>query len=141
MRCEELMKKDVQYVSPDDGCEVAARKMRDRNIGFLPVCENKKVVGVITDRDIVVRLVADDLSPSTKVSDVMTREIISVRPQEDLRSAERLMGRHQKSRIVCIDERGLLAGVISLSDIAQAEADTQAAKTMREVTEREATVH
>ena len=142
MRCEEIMKRTVECVTAKDSVQVAARKMRDENVGFLPVCENgSKVIGTITDRDIAIRACADDKPASkTKIADVMTREVVSCKPSDDISRAEELMGKHHKSRMICIDDGGKLAGVISLSDIAQHQADA-GAQTLREVTTREAQVH
>ncbi|HZA13106.1 MAG TPA: CBS domain-containing protein, partial [Myxococcaceae bacterium] len=139
MRCEEIMKTDVECVSPQDTAQAAAKRMRDENIGFLPVCDqSKKVQGTITDRDLTIRLLADGRPATTQVKDVMTREVVAIRPQDDLRKAEELMSKNHKSRIMCVDEGGRLVGVISLSDIAQREEAGRAAQTLRNVSEREA---
>ena len=139
MRCEEIMKRDVEYVAPKEQVEVAARRMRDQNVGFLPVCDaSRKVLGAITDRDIVIRVVAERRPPTTAVADVMTREVIACRPDDDIERAEQLMGQHHKSRMLCTDEQGLVVGVISLSDIAQVEEDSRASQTMKQVSAREA---
>jgi len=142
MRCEEIMKRAVECVTAKDSVQLAARKMRDDNIGFLPVCEDgAKVVGTITDRDLAVRACADDKSASkTRIGDVMTREVVACRPSDDISRAQELMSKHHKSRMLCIDEGGKLVGVISLSDIAQHQADA-GAQTLREVTTREAHTH
>jgi CBS domain-containing protein len=139
MRCEQIMKSDISCVSSKDNLQTAARKMRDDNIGFLPVCDDgKKAIGTVTDRDIVIRAVADDRSPSTtRVADVMTRQVVACRPSDDIAEAQRLMSQHHKSRMLCIDDGGTLVGVISLSDIAQNQADA-GAQTFRDVTSREA---
>jgi CBS-domain-containing membrane protein len=138
MRCEEIMKQTVSCASSGDPIQTAARTMRDRNIGFLPVCdESKKVIGTITDRDLAIRACADDRSASsTRVGDVMTREVVACRPSDDVVKAEELMMKHHKSRMICVDESGRLAGVISLSDIAQHQGDG-GARTLREVSSRE----
>jgi len=113
--------------------------MRDANVGFLPVCDStKKVLGAITDRDIALRIVAENRPPTTAVGDVMTREVIACRPDDEVTRAEQLMGKHQKSRMICTDQEGRLLGVISLSDIAQVEEPSRASQTMKQVTEREA---
>ena len=139
MKCEEIMKRDVECVSPRDTVEDAAARMRDENIGFLPVCdESTKVLGTLTDRDIAIRLVAARKPASTSVEDVMTREVVACRPEDDIRDAERAMAKNHKSRILCVDEGGRLVGVISLSDIAQHERGRRASDTLREVSEREA---
>jgi CBS domain-containing protein len=139
MRCEQIMKKNIECVTQQDNVQIAARKMRDQNVGFLPVCENgKKVVGTITDRDIALRACADDHQASTtSIADVMTREVIACKPQDDITKAQQLMSEHHKSRMLCIDDSGKLVGVISLSDIAQYESDA-GGRTLRNVTAREA---
>jgi CBS domain-containing protein len=141
MLCQELMKHDVQCISPEDPCEEAAKRMRDGNVGFLPVCDpSKKVLGAITDRDLAVRVVAANRpARTTPVFEAMTHEVISCSPSDDVRLAERLMARNHKSRIVCLDGEGRLAGIISLSDIAVQDGP-QATRTLREVSEREARV-
>ena len=138
MRCEQIMKRTVECVTANDTVQTAARKMRDDNIGFLPVCENgMKPVGTVTDRDLAIRACVDDKPASkTKIGDVMTREVVACKPSDEVRRAEELMAKHHKSRMLCIDEGGKLVGVISLSDIAQHEADA-GAQTLREVTTRE----
>jgi CBS domain-containing protein len=138
MLCEEIMKRDVECLSLQDTVQIAARKMREANVGFLPICDTtKKVIGTLTDRDIAIRLVADSKPASTKVSDIMTKEVVACRPSEDVSKAEQLMGKNQKSRILCVDDSGKLVGVISLSDIAQRDGG-RVAQTMRDVTAREA---
>jgi CBS domain-containing protein len=139
MRCEEIMKRDVECVSPRDTVEDAASRMRQANVGFLPVCDqSNKVLGTLTDRDIAIRLVAARKPGSTHVEDVMTTEVVACRPEDDVREAENAMAQHQKSRIMCVDDGGRLVGVISLSDIAQHETGERASETLREVSEREA---
>lgn len=138
MKCEEMMKSVVKCVSPETTAVDAAQRMRSEGVGFLPICtEDKEVLGVITDRDIAVRLVAKQLPVTTAVSDIMTPEVIACSPTDSVRRAEELMSHHQKSRILCIDEDGRLAGVISLSDIAQEDLG-HAARVLRNITLREA---
>jgi CBS domain-containing protein len=139
MRCEDIMKRNVECVSSNDSVQVAAQHMRDQNVGFLPVCDTwMKPVGTITDRDICVRSCAEDrVASKTKVAEAMTREVIACKPSDDISRAQELMSKHKKSRILCVGDDGKLAGVISLSDIAQNLADA-GAQTLREVTTREA---
>ncbi len=139
MRCERIMKKNVECVSPRDSIEEAAIRMRDDNIGFLPVCDqSRQVLGTLTDRDIAIRLVAAKKPASTLIEDVMTREVVACSPKDDIRDAERAMAKNHKSRIMCVDEDGRLLGVISLSDVAQHEKGGRASETLREISEREA---
>ena len=138
MLCEDIMKTDVECVSPADTIEDAARRMRDENLGFLPVCdESRQVLGTITDRDIAIRAVAESLPSATPVEDVMTGEVVSCSPKDSIDTALQLMAENHKSRIMCLDEDDRLAGVISLSDIAQLVGD--ASETLRQVSDREAT--
>jgi CBS domain-containing protein len=142
MRCEEIMKKDVECVVTSDTVKVAARKMREGNLGFLPVCaDGMKVTGTITDRDLAIRVLAEDgRSASTPIGDVMTREVVSCQPGDDVQRAHELLAQYRKSRLMCIDDGGKLVGVISLSDLAQLPGEGTA-KTLRGVTDREATTH
>jgi CBS domain-containing protein len=139
MICRELMKEDIECVHPSDTVHTAARKMRDANVGFLPVCDSSmRVIGTLTDRDIVLRVCADGRQLSTLVEDVMTREVVACQPTDDITKAEQLMSKKHKSRMLCIDSHGELVGVISLSDIAQREDRARAGETLRQVSQREA---
>lgn len=137
MLCEEIMHTDkLETITLDDAVMKAADTMRRRNVGFLPVVDPAgKVVGTVTDRDIALRLVAEDMPARTKVRFVMTNEVIACRPSDDLNYAKELMAQHQKSRIMCTDGHGQLAGIISLADLAQW--GDGAVDTLRRVTERE----
>ena len=137
-RCQDIMKRDIECLSPRESASDAARRMRDRNVGFLPVCdESRRVLGTVTDRDIAIRLVAEELAPGTEVEWLMTREIVACHPRDDIQEAEELMGQHRKSRIMCVEDDGTLVGVISLSDIAKLDSGRAAATTLRRVSERE----
>ncbi len=134
MRCEEVMSKTVECISAHDSVEYAAIKMRDNDVGFLPVCDAaRKVIGTVTDRDLTIRILAEGLGGSDSVQQAMSREVITCRPDDDLKKAEDLMAAHQKSRIVCVDSQGRLAGVISVADISQYEDETKLSQTLRRV--------
>jgi len=138
MICSEIMKSEIECVAPTDTAEDAARKMRDHNVGFLPVCDDSlQVVGTLTDRDLALRVVAEGRPMTTPVAELMTHEVVSCRSTDNLSRAEELMGLFRVSRMLCVDEDGLLAGVISLSDIAQHETLSRVAQTLRDVTMRE----
>jgi CBS domain-containing protein len=139
MRCEEIMKRQVQTSVEDETLQRAAEKMALANIGFLPVCDQGgKVLGIITDRDITVRAVAKSKGDTTPVGEVMTRAVVSCRGGDDLAVAEQRMIQHRVSRIVVEDDRGMLCGIISLSDLAEREPGRRAAIVLREVASREA---
>lgn len=139
MRCKDIMKTDVEWLSETDTIQTAARKMRNLNVGFLPVCDrDKHVLGTLTDRDIAIRVCADDRPASAiKAIDLMTQEVVACRPEDDLTLVERLMAQYHKSRILIVDTNGALCGVISLSDLAEREDSQRVAKTLRAVAARE----
>lgn len=138
MLCKDIMKADIECISPESPAREAAGKMRDRNVGFLPVCDRAMhPVGTVTDRDIAVRLVAEDGASTAPVQSIMTREVVCCRPEDDLNYARELMAQNQVSRIICVDRSGRIEGVISLSDIADLDEKLGAA-TLREVSSREA---
>jgi CBS domain-containing protein len=138
MRCEEVMKRHVERLHPDDTLLAAAQKMREHDVGFLPVCEEDgRVVGVITDRDIVVRACANDVRMTeVRVGAIMTTDVVSCRASHGIRHVEALMIKYRKLRVVVTDPFGVLLGVISLSDVAQYEAPSHTATTLYGVTAR-----
>ncbi len=138
MLCSEVMKKDVRSVSRVASLTEAATLMRDANVGFLPICDpNGKIVGTVTDRDIVVRGVATECGPDTCVTSVMSdRDLIACKPDDDLQTAENRMTQAHVSRILVVDDDFRLQGVISLSDIAEHD-QPRAVDTLRAVASRE----
>jgi CBS domain-containing protein len=141
MLCRDLMKGDVLYVTAQTTVAEAAAIMRDEQIGFLPICDGaRNVIGTLTDRDIAVRVVAENFSPAEPVDLFMTPSVVACRSCDDLSIAQDLMREMQVSRIVCMSDDGELDGVISLSDIAQVGDGTDAMATLRSVTVREARI-
>jgi CBS domain-containing protein len=144
MRCQELMKTDITCCSRDESIFDCATKMNRDNVGFLPICEKDhsgghRLVGTLTDRDIVLRVVAyqGGRDPrKVKSGEVMSKDTICCAPSDDVERAADLMARNHISRI-CVCEGDILQGVISLSNIAQASRE-RGAETLRKVTEREA---
>ncbi len=132
------MKRDVRWVTVDDDLLAAARVMRDHDIGFLPVCDGHGVaVGILTDRDIVIRACAEDaLASATTVGSVMTRGVTACRPGDSLAFAEAAMREHRVTRVVVVDDRGAPVGVLSLSDVAQYERPVKVGETLRTVAQR-----
>lgn len=137
MLCRDMMHRPVESCRADETIVSAARKMRDRNIGFLPICDRTgRAIGVLTDRDIALRVCAEGHPGSTPVSDAMTRELISCLPGDDLDRAEGLMRDHRKSRVLVLDDEGRPAGIISLADLARRDVHG-AARTLHDVAARE----
>ena len=139
MLCKDVMKRNVVTCSEGDSLHWCAQLMRDWKIGFLPVVDSrKKLVGILTDRDLAVRGIAENRPAFTEVRVVMTKDPITCRPDDTLRLAEEKIVTARKSRIAIIDEAGHCVGVISLSDVAQAENRRRAGELLQAVTRREA---
>ncbi len=139
MLCREVMTREVVSFRPGDRVDSAARRMRDEDVGFAPVCaDDGKPVGAVTDRDIAVRVCAQDRRAGrTRVEDIMTRELLTCLATDDVERAEALMRARHKNRIIVVDPDGRLAGVMSLTDIAEHEDDARAMRTIRGVLARE----
>ena len=138
MRCLEVMKKEVACCLEALSVQACAEMMRDNGIGFMPVVDaEKQVVGIVTDRDLALRVVANALPANTPVGQVMTRDVRICHPDDELREAEWKMASARKSRLVVADDQGHCVGVISLSDVAQVDRG-RAGAVLRAVTGREA---
>jgi IMP dehydrogenase len=119
MKVSEVMTRGVETISSGATIEAAAKKMRTRNIGFLPVVDSEKVGGIVTDRDIVTRAVSEGLRPHmTTVREVMTRKTLFCTDEQTLTEASLLMEKNLVHRLVVFDKQSRLVGIISLSDIA-----------------------
>lgn len=115
----DVMTRDVRTIAPDARVAEAALLMRDLNVGFVPVVDGDKLVGVVTDRDIVVRCVAEGHDPNKcPVSDNMSKEPVYCVPEEDVKAAAKIMEDRCIRRLVVRDAEGRLAGVLSLGDLA-----------------------
>ena len=114
----EIMKTEPEYVSAHTSSRAVARRMRDRNVEFLPICDRHgRVIGTITDRDITVRVVAEALHYDLPITDVMTHEVLACRAEDDALRVGQVMLASRNSRLVVLDAEGRLAGVVSLSDL------------------------
>ena len=124
MRVQEIMTKDPSCVTANATVREAAQLMRTEDVGIVPVVEqgaDRKLVGVVTDRDIAIRCVADGRDgASCRVSDVMSGDTLTTcRPNDDVETVMETMGREQVRRIPIIDERGALVGIVSQADVAR----------------------
>jgi CBS domain-containing protein len=118
MKVSDVMTTGVIMVGPDASLAEAAQLMKDGNIGPLPVCENGQVFGMVTDRDITVRAVAEGLDPNvTRVRDVMTPDLVCCFETDDLEEAARLMQETQRHRLLVIDDDRRLVGIVSIADL------------------------
>ena len=134
MKVKEMMHKGVEWVSPDTPLTAIAKKMQQYDIGAIPVGENDRLVGMVTDRDIAVRGLAKgtDISKLT-ARDVMTKGIFWCRDSDDASEAVRLMEDKHVRRLPVIDEKKRMVGMLSLGDISHAASQKTAAEALKAV--------
>jgi len=131
---KELMSSNPRTVSSDQTIVDAARAMRDENVGLVPVVDGERLVGTVTDRDIAIRVVAEQQDPaSTKVQEIASTDLVTVDPQQDLDEALRLMAQHQVRRLPVVEEDGRLVGIVAQADVARAGSDSQTGELVEEI--------
>jgi len=132
------MAREVATVPPTASVAEASRLMRDAAVGFLPVrAEGGPVTGVITDRDVMLRVCAEGLHPSeVPVSQVMSTELSSVGPEDTVQLAEEMMAMYHTSRVLVLDRENGLMGVVSLADVALADGGPRPGETLRRLSAR-----
>ena len=130
----EAMTSKLCSIETDKTVAYAAKVMRDEDVGIAPIVEGDRLVGVLTDRDIAVRVVAEGGdSEQTKVTDVMSRDLVTLDPDQDLDEALRLMARHQVRRLPVVEEDGRLVGVVAQADVAQHAGDQQTGEVVEQI--------
>jgi CBS domain-containing protein len=133
--------KDVMTSNPcsidaDKSVAYAAKMMRDEDVGLAPIVEGDKLIGMLTDRDIAIRVVAEGRDPGqVKVRDVASKQVVTIDPQQDLDEALRIMAKHQVRRLPVVEEDGKLVGVVAQADVAREGDDKQTGKLVEEISE------
>ena len=126
MQVREVMTRGVQCIAPQTPLQEAAAKMRELDTGCLPVCENNRLAGMLTDRDIVIRAVAEGRDPQTCTArDVMTCGIVHCFEDDDVEEAAQLMKDRQIRRLLVLNRNKQLVGIVSLGDLAVDTGDDQ----------------
>lgn len=134
VKCREIMTANVTTATREMTLREVARLLREGDMGSVPVVQGGRLVGIVTDRDIVVRAIAEGKGPETPVAEAMTTEIFSVRPDDFAFEAVRLMGDKQVRRIPVVEADGSLAGIISMADVAlEMEDEREIAETLEEI--------
>ena len=124
VKVAEVMSREVETVSPASTVQEAAERMKSANIGSVPVCLDSRLVGTITDRDITIRVTAEGRDPQlTLVRDVMTAQVVTVHPLQDLLEAEQLMHDHQVRRLPVVEQDNRLVGYLTTATLAKREGD------------------
>lgn len=134
MRASEIMTKNVRYASPEASLREVAAMMRDGDMGAVPIVDGSKLIGIVTDRDIVVRAVSEGKTADSPISEAMTTELFTVTPDDFVFEAIRLMGDKQVRRIPVVKTDGSLAGIIAMADVAlEMEDEREIAETLEEI--------
>jgi len=131
MKISEVMTTEVETIGADQTAREAASFMLRADAGSIPVCDGDKVIGIITDRDIAVRGVAEGRGPDTPVSELMSDGIICAREDEDIQEVARRMSEEQVRRLPVLDAEDRLCGIVSLGDLTR-ETRGEAAQTALE---------
>jgi CBS domain-containing protein len=131
----DAMTEDPRSIGASASVVEAAQLMREEHIGSLPVTDDDQLVGMVTDRDITTRVVAESADPkATSVGDVYSRDLISVEADNDLEEALRLMARHQVRRLPVV-ENGRLVGIVAQADIALGEKEKKTGELVEAISE------
>jgi len=137
MKLRDIMTRDVEVLRPEASVLEAAQKMRSLDVGSIPVCNGKKVLGIITDRDITIRVTADGRDPrSSKVTEFMTPDITFAFEDQDVKEAAKIMQEEQIRRLIIVDRNKDLVGFVSLGDLAvEGDNERLSGKTLEEISE------
>ena len=136
MKVSDAMTSQVSIARPTDTIRQVAETMAKVDSGVVPVVDDGKVVGLVTDRDIVLRVVAEGRSFDSAVSDVMSDgEVLSVKEDDILADATAKMANHQVRRLVVLNDAGALSGILSLGDVAKDYGAKQVGKTLEEISQ------
>ena len=133
MKVREAMTGNVRLTNPDRSIREAAQMMADQDIGALPVGEDDRLVGMITDRDIAVRAVAQGLGPETKIRQVMSPNVLYCFDDEDLDDATQNMGDIKVRRLPVLNRDKRLVGIISISDLSRREDAAQIGRAITDI--------
>lgn len=117
MKVADIMTKEVDTCNPEHSLQEVAAKMKEINVGSIPICENEKLVGIITDRDIVVRGIADNLAMESAVSEILSENMVTGSKDMTVEEAAELMADHQIRRLPIVENEKVI-GIVSLGDIA-----------------------
>ena len=141
MKAGELMTTEPACCTPDDSIQRAAELMRSCDCGAVPVVEStdsKRLIGVVTDRDLAIRAVAENKGPETRVGDVMTKDVRCCHPDDDMETVERIMATEQVRRVPVVDQQGCCVGMIAQADLAlnsRAASDSDVGRVVEQISE------
>jgi CBS domain-containing protein len=134
MKVQEIMTTNVECIAPDTTIQEAAERMKSLDVGFLPICEKDRLIGTVTDRDIVIRGIAENRNNQTSARTVMTSDVFYCFEKDDVEKCAEHMKEKDVRRILVLDKNKRLVGVVSLGDISKAQAEA-AAETLKDIAE------
>jgi CBS domain-containing protein len=130
----DVMTSNPCTIDADRSVAYAAKMMREEDVGLAPIVEGEKLIGMLTDRDIAIRVVAEGRNPDqVKVREVASTRLVTVDPQQDLDEALRMMAKHQVRRLPVVEEDGRLVGVVAQADIAREGDDSRTGQLVEEI--------
>ncbi|MGC9324673.1 MAG: CBS domain-containing protein [Desulfomonilia bacterium] len=136
MFVREIMTPSPNMIPSDEYVLNAARRMEALNVGILPVMQDGKLVGMVTDRDIVTRGVAENRDPlNTRIRDIMSGEVLACSENTDVSEAARIMEENKVRRLIVIDEENQAVGIVSLGDLATSREKNRAGEALSEISE------
>lgn len=136
MHVKDIMSSSVRSVQASDSIANAARSMGENNVGFLPVLDDRKIIGIVTDRDIAVRGVGAGVRPDEPITKIMTRNAVTCTQDCDVEDALEIMSKEQVRRLPVCGDKNDLIGVVTLADAAERNVDEhEVAETLRDICE------
>ncbi|HEY7794960.1 MAG TPA: CBS domain-containing protein [Gaiellaceae bacterium] len=132
---QEVMTSNPTTVRPDSPATEAAQIMKNEDTGIVPIADGDRLAGVITDRDLTLKIVAEGGSPETTVGELASKDLVTIDPQQSLEEAARLMAEHQVRRLPVVEEDGRLVGILSQKDVAEAGHDTLTGEVVQRISQ------
>ena len=132
---QEAMTSNPMAITPETTAQESAQLMKTEDVGSLPIVEDGRLVGVITDRDLAVRAVAEGRGAETPVAEIASKDLVTIDPQQSLEEAARLMAEHQVRRLPVVEEDGRLVGVLAQADVAQAGHDSLTGEVVQKISQ------
>ena len=131
---QDAMTSNPTTITAETSLEEAARLMKNEDVGALPIVDGERLVGMITDRDIAIRGVAEGRTSAT-VGEIASKDVVTIDPQQGLEEAARLMAEHQVRRLPVCEEDGRLVGILAQADVAQSGHDVLTGETVQQISQ------
>ena len=130
---QEAMTSNPTTIESSTSAQEAARTMGSENVGSLPIVDGDRLVGVVTDRDLAIRVLAEGKDGGTTVGEIASTDVVTIDPQQSLEEAARLMAEHQLRRLPVVEEDGKLVGILAQADLAQLGHDALTGETVQQI--------